>query len=174
VLDLDVERMRASLVREYTHPDKQFAHAGGNMQVLPNGNVFIGWGSSPQLSEFSREGDLLFNAAFHPEVESYRAFRFPWDGQPDEDPAVAAETGPEKVTVYASWNGATEVATWEVLAGPGPGELKPVGSAPRNGFETTISVTTDEPYIGVQAKHRSGRVLGTSKLIKPAIQGPSD
>ena len=44
VLELDEEQMSASLVREYTHPDKQYAHAAGNVQVLPNSNVFIGWG----------------------------------------------------------------------------------------------------------------------------------
>ena len=75
---------------------------------------------------------MLFDARFPPEVESYRAFRFPWSGQPDEDPALAAEPGPDdEVTLYASWNGATEVATWEVLAGPAPEELKSVGFAPR-------------------------------------------
>ena len=52
------------------------------MQTLPDGNVFVGWGSAPYLSEFGRDGELLFDARFPPEVESYRAFRFPWSGQP--------------------------------------------------------------------------------------------
>src|SRR5215217_8265186 len=56
VLDVDEKRMRASLVREYTHPDKQYADAAGNMQVLPNGNVFVGWGRGLAISEFSKEG----------------------------------------------------------------------------------------------------------------------
>jgi hypothetical protein len=167
VLELDEDRMTATLMRKYPHPDGQLAGTQGSMQVLPNGNVFIGWGSNPLFSEFSREGKLLFNASFPPEVESYRAFRFPWSGHPGEDPAVVAESGPDdEVTVYASWNGATEVATWQVLAGPDPDRLRPVASAPRDGFETAIAVHTAEPYIGAQAKHRSGRVLGTSKPIK--------
>ena len=53
--------MSASLVREYTHPDKLHAEAG-NMQVLPNGNVFVGWGRALVLSEFSKDGELLFDA----------------------------------------------------------------------------------------------------------------
>jgi hypothetical protein len=139
------------------------------MQVLPNDNVFIGWGSNPLFSEYSRDGELLFNARFPPEVESYRAFRFPWSGQPDDDPAVAVERGSDDaVTVYASWNGATEVASWQMLAGPSPDSLKPVGGAtPREGFETAITVHTAEHYAAVQAKDRSGRVLGTSKALKP-------
>jgi len=170
VLELDEDEMVATLVREYAHPDKLFARTQANAQVLPNDNVFIGWGSTPIFSEFSRDGNLLFDAIFsHTHNESYRAFRFPWSGQPSEEPAVAAESGPgDKVTVYASWNGATEVASWEVLAGTSPDQLRPLGSvAPREGFETAISVNPAEPYIGVRARNGSGRVLGTSKPIKP-------
>src|SRR3712207_8077226 len=43
-LDVDEKRMTASLVHEYTHPEGQKADAAGNTQVLPNGNVFVGWG----------------------------------------------------------------------------------------------------------------------------------
>jgi hypothetical protein len=168
VLELDEEEMTATLMRRYPHPEGRLAGTQGNMQVLPDGNVFIGWGSNPLFSEYSRDGELLFNASFPPEVESYRAFRFPWSGHPSEDPAVVAETGPDdEVTLYASWNGATEVATWQVLAGPSPERLRPVASAPREGFETAIAVHTAEPYVGVQAKDRSDRVLGTSKAVKP-------
>ena len=35
----------AFLVCDYTRPDKQYAAAAGNVQVLPNGDVFVGWGS---------------------------------------------------------------------------------------------------------------------------------
>ena len=168
VVELDMDEMTASLVREYTFPDKLRASSQANMQVLPNDNVFIGWGRKPLFSEFSNDGELLFNAIFPGRCQTYRAFRFPWNGQPNEDPAVAAEPGSnDEVTVYASWNGATEVATWQVLAGPNPGRLKSVGSAPREGFETAIAVRTTEPYVAVQAEHRSGQVLGTSKAIKP-------
>jgi hypothetical protein len=167
VLELDMEQMSARLVREYTHPDRLHAETQGDLQVLPNGNAFIGWGSLPVFSEFSSEGELLFSASFPPEDETYRAFRFPWTGRPTDDPTVAVEPGSDdRVTIYASWNGATEVATWEVLAGPGPDRLEPVGSAPRAGFETAITAPTAEPYVGVRAKNRSGEVLGTSQAVK--------
>ena len=166
-LKLDEDAMTAELLREYTLPEKPFAIFQGSVQTLPDGNVFVGWGSAPYLSEFGRDGELLFDARFPPEVESYRAFRFPWSGQPDVDPALAAEPGPDdEVTLYASWNGATEVATWEVLAGPAPEELKSVGSAPRKGFETVIRVSTGEPYLGVRAKDHLGRALGSTRAIK--------
>jgi hypothetical protein len=168
VLKLDEDAMTATLLREYTHPDTVFSDTQGNVQVLPNGNVFVGWGSEPFFSEFGRGGKLLFDASFPPELESYRAFRFPWKGHPEEAPAVVAEAGPEgQVTLYVSWNGATEISTWEVLAGGGPDELNPVGSAPRKGFETAITLQTDEPYVAARAKDGSDRVLGASKTIEP-------
>jgi Arylsulfotransferase (ASST) len=174
VVETDEDTMSATLVGEYTHPDKIMAETQGNMQVLPNGNVFVGWGSEPFFSEFSRDGRLLFDASFPTEVESYRAFRFPWKGQPQVPPAIAAETGPEgDVTLYVSWNGATEVATWEVLAGPGPDELQSVGSAPRKGFETAITLQTDEPYVAARAKDSSGKVIGSSRVIERQISQAS-
>jgi hypothetical protein len=166
VLELDEERMRAALVREYTHPDKQYADAAGNMQVLPNGNVFVGWGRGLAVSEFSNDGELLFDFRVSPEYRSYRAFRFPWSGSPSDQPAAVVErTSENELEVYASWNGATEVATWEVLAGPHPGQLESLGSIPRDGFETAMLVQTTEPYVAVQAKHRTGRVLGDSTPV---------
>ncbi len=167
-LELDEEAMTATLAREYTHPGGSFAIFQGNVQVLPGGNAFIGWGSAPYLSEFSRDGELLFDARFPDEVESYRAYRSPWKGLPKDRPDIAVESGPaDRVTLYASWNGATEVAVWEVLAGPGPDGLEAVGSAPRKGFETTIALRTEEPYVAARAKDRSGRVLGISEAVRP-------
>jgi Arylsulfotransferase (ASST) len=167
VLDLDERKMKATLVREYTHPDKQYADAAGNMQVLPNGNVFVGWGRGLAVSEFSNDGELLFDFRVAPEYRSYRAFRYPWSGSPSDQPAAVAErTSENELEVYASWNGATQVAAWEVLAGPDPSHLVSLGSISRDGFETAMLVQTSQPYIAVQAKHRSGRVLGASTPVK--------
>jgi hypothetical protein len=141
------------------------------VQVLPDGNVFVGWGSEPFLSEFSPDGELLFDATFPPAVESYRSFRFPWKGEPQTTPAVVAESGDgDDVRIYVSWNGATEVATWQLLAGQGPDDLKTVGSAPRKGFETTIRLQTDQPYVAVRAEDGAGKELATSRTVRPREQ----
>ena len=166
-LELDEDAMTATLLREYTHPTETFAIFQGNVQTLPNGNAFVGWGSAPYLTEHDGDGKLLFDARFPPEVESYRAFRFPWTGRPQGDPDLVAEFGTEgRVMLYVSWNGATEVSSWEVLAGPGAGDLRPVGDAPRKGFETAITFRTEEPYVAARAKDRSGRLLGVSGAIR--------
>ena len=174
VVELDEDAMTAKLVREYTHPDQVLAATQGSVQVLPNGNVFVGWGSEPLMSEFDSEGELIFNANFPVEGESYRAFRFPWTGHPrGAPPAVAVEAGPgeDEVTLYASWNGATEVAEWEVLAGPDPESLEPVGSAPRKGFETAVTSKTGEAFVSVRAKDASGKTLGTARAVELAEAG---
>ncbi|HYZ03938.1 MAG TPA: arylsulfotransferase family protein [Rubrobacter sp.] len=132
VVEIDEAAMSATFVGEYTHPDKIFSDTQGNVQVLPNGNVFMGWGSEPYFSEFSKDGELLFDASFPSELESYRAFRFPWKGQPQDEPALVTEQGPEdEVTLYVSWNGATEVATWQVLAGSGLTGWSPQPPSPK-------------------------------------------
>jgi hypothetical protein len=168
-LDLDENAMRASLVRQFIHPTPTLSLTQGNLQTLPNGNAFVGWGSEPIFSEFSPNGALLFDARFQTGVESYRAFRFPWVGRPKDWPAVAAEAGPEEgeISVHASWNGATEVAAWAVLAGSDPDRLDRLGSAPRTGFETSIAARTKGPYVRVEALDRRGRTLGRSAAIRP-------
>ena len=128
--------------------------------------MLVGWGAEPFFSEFSKDGTLLLDAEFPAGVGSYRAFRFPWTGRPTEAPAVAAlPTGGDRVDVYASWNGATEVARWEALAGSKVNALQPIGSAPRGGFETTISVRTSAPLVAARALDAAGKVLGTSAAI---------
>ena len=169
VVDLDEGSMRASLVSEYVHTGRRLSLTQGNMQTLPNGDAFVGWGSEPGFSEFHGDGELLFDANFTAGVESYRAFRFPWVGRPGDEPAVAAEPGPSpgEISVHASWNGATEVASWGILAGPAPDRLRTLGSVPRTGFETSMAARTDGPYVGVKALDRRGRTLGRSAAIRP-------
>ena len=167
LVELDEQKMSATLVRAYSPPQKLISTSQGNAQLLPDGNVFVGWGSQPFISEFSYDGELILNGRFPPDGESYRAFRFPWSGHPTDDPAVALERlSDEKVKLYASWNGATEVSSWEVLAGRRPGRLEPLGSLPRDGFETAMLVQTSYSHFAVRAKERSGRVLGISEPVK--------
>jgi hypothetical protein len=168
VVEIDEDAMQATLVGEYVRPEKTLSDTQGNLQVLPGGHVFVGWGSEPYFSEFSQDGELLFDASFPREVESYRAFRFPWKGEPQTRPVIVAESGErDEVEIYVSWNGATEVAAWRVLAGRGPEELKPVGYFPRAGFETTATVQEEGPYFAVKGEDVSGQDLATSVAVKP-------
>jgi len=165
----DEAAMSVGLVREYVHAGRRLCVTQGNAQTLPNGNAFVGWGSEPGFSEFHADGELLFDANFTAGVESYRAFRFPWVGVPAEGPAVAAEPGPSpgEISVHASWNGATEVASWGILVGPSPDRMRTLGLASRSGFETSVAARTVGPYVGVEALDRRGRTLGRSAAVRP-------
>jgi hypothetical protein len=156
-----------TLVGQYVHPKPLSAGSQGNVQALENGNMFIGWGSEPYFSEYSSTGALVFDAHMPSKTESYRTYRFPWTGTPTNGPAVAATPGSgTTVNVYASWNGATAVASWIVLAGPAASQLTPAASAPKGGFETSISTPGTPAYVAVQALDAAGNVLGTSHPVK--------
>jgi Arylsulfotransferase (ASST) len=163
VLALDMQRHTASLVHSYRRSKHTSAQSEGSVQTRPGGNVFVGFGSAPFFSEFSPEGRLLYDASLPRDDGTYRTFRYRWAGTPRTQPAVAAQrNSPSSVSVYASWNGATNVQRWQVLAGPSSTSLRPVAVAPFSGFETRIEVPSSESTFVVRALDSSGRVLATS------------
>jgi hypothetical protein len=101
-------------------------------------------------------------------VQDYRTYLAPWSGQPATRRRSPPSPRGGRLTVEASWNGATAVASWRVLAGPSATSLTAVTTAPRSGFETTISVATTEPYVAVAALDAAGRTLATSPAISPS------
>ena len=167
VLRLDEGRKRATLVRTYQHPDGLFAETQGNAQFLPNGHVLVGWGQAPHVTEFDRGGKVVFDLGFGGEgADSYRAYRAKWTGRPADDPALAATRAEDgRVTAYASWNGATEVARWQLVAGPDAERMHPVATAARTGFETKLSGDTAAPFVRARALAADGSVLGTSAPV---------
>ncbi len=167
ILAVDLQHGTDTVVAQYVHSGPLSSGSQGSMQVLEGGNVFVGWGPEPFFTEYSAQGQLLFDAHMHGSYQSYRAFRFAWAGEPHGVPAIAASAGLGKapVTIYASWNGDTQTASWQVLAGPSAQQLAPVASAPRTGFETAIATPTAERYVAVQALSPTGAVLATSPTI---------
>jgi Arylsulfotransferase (ASST) len=171
VLRVDEHARTVQLVRSFTRPRPNLVSSQGNVQALANGNVFVGWGSTPFCSEFDSSGRVVFDATFPSAVQSYRDFRFEWVGDPTDRPSMALEPAASGLTVYASWNGATQLASWEVLTGPDPAHLASVASAARAGFETVIHVATAQSVVAVRALDESGRTLGTSAAMSPAQAG---
>ncbi|HEY5285789.1 MAG TPA: arylsulfotransferase family protein [Solirubrobacteraceae bacterium] len=168
ILDLDEQAMTARLLRQYTRP-KTLTGSQGNMQLLEDGNVFIGWGEVPRVSEFDRSGRLLFDAVLGEKYQSYRAFRLPWSGQPAEAPAIAvSRDGRSGTSAYASWNGATDVHSWQLLAGQQAGTLAPVSDTRSRGFESALHSSTAGPLFAVRALDADGGVLGRSQTVSIA------
>jgi EmrB/QacA subfamily drug resistance transporter len=170
VLNLDQQTRTATLVAQYTGGNQFETEYMGDTQPLANGNAFVGWGSEPYFSEYSRSGEQLLEANFPGHDLSYRETLGPWVGEPLTPPAGAARQQGGRTTVYASWNGATQVASWRVLAGPSPASLSAVTSAPRSGFETAIPVAAGYASFKVQALGAGGRVIGTSQPFSPVAR----
>jgi hypothetical protein len=166
---LDFKTHQAHLVSSYTHVNPPLLAASqGNMQTLADGNTVVGYGGVPAISEYATDGSLLFDANLPFDMSFYRAFRFPWSGRPSSPPAVLADlnnTGEETI-VHASWNGATEVASWRVLAGGASGSLSAQATIPTSGFESSTTLPKKYTRVEVQALDAAGGVLATSKTVQ--------
>ena len=164
VVSLNAQNHSAALLSQFERPSPLLADSQGNLQSLANGDWFLGWGQIPDFSELDGAGKLIFDAHLPPLDQSYRDFRFQWTGTPVHPPAFSLAPGAGGGgEVFASWNGATQVASWRVLAGPTRTALTPVAELPRSGFETAIALSpaTPGPYLSVQALNGAGAVIGT-------------
>ena len=144
-----------------THPGV-LAYALGNVEELPHGNTEVGWGTAPYYSVYSPSGALLYDAAMPQGDDSYRAYLYRWQAQPETKPAIAVANAGANLSVRVSWNGATQVQAWRLLAGPSPNRLGLVTTVPKTGFETAISVPRHPGYVRVEAVNGAGQVIGGS------------
>ena len=157
-----------TLVKQFTNPTKTLlAESQGNADSLPAGNWLLGYGRLPNFTEFDASGHVLLDGTLGKNVQNFKSFISPWSGEPNTPPSLAVQAGAGgAVGVAMSWNGATNVASWRVLAGSSAGTLTPLASVAKAGFQTDTTVHTAGPYIAVQALDGSGAVIGTSTAVK--------
>ncbi|KAF4122791.1 Arylsulfotransferase (ASST) [Geosmithia morbida] len=188
-VSLNLDAMTATLTREYVAPLGYLAPSQGSVQVLPNGNVLVGWGHTPAYTEYTAEGEVLCDVHFGPIwfanfgwVKSYRDFKFPWVGRPDTNPDIAVR--PDQQAVYVSWNGATEVREWHMQSSDsedGSAATTDHERVVKTTFETRISVPDDAgAFITVVALDAAGNVLGRTRTVprhekttKTLLEAPS-
>ncbi len=84
---LDTNSMTATLVWSYQEPGLYGTHLG-SMQRLPGGNYIVGWGDVQGTTTFSDvtevkpDGTEEHSMRFvDPIIESYRAYKYDWEGQ---------------------------------------------------------------------------------------------
>jgi hypothetical protein len=173
-LRVDVSKMTVEVMCEYVSLQKTRAPSQGGMQVLDNGNVFIGWGHSAAYSEFDANGTLLceshFGASWYGGVVSYRASKImegDWSGRPEGPPDAKLEGG----TVCASWNGATDVAAW-TLEGRSQAESQwmDIDVIEKQSFEESfvLSNSGEGRYhrYRVAALDKMGQIIGYSEVME--------
>jgi hypothetical protein len=174
-LTLDEGRRTASATASYFHDPPASVASQGNVQTLPNGDVFVGWGAGQWFSELRADGnsasdpgdDVLLDVTMPGANTSYRAFRLPWTATPAAPPVLVVHEDAGSRVAFASWNGSTETRSWRLLAGADSGHLHVVSDdVPRTGFEVSIPVRDGGPLYAVQALDGAGRVIGESHPVR--------
>jgi Arylsulfotransferase (ASST) len=167
VIQLDEAKRRATLSALYRHrPNRLLAHYMGSMQVLPNRNAVVGWGSEPYITEFADDGSIAFDARLPRAGQTYRVVRMPWAGRPTERPNLASGRAGGKALLYASWNGATGLDRWHVRTGSRAANLADAATVPATGFETAIELVDEAAYAAVTALDAAGKPLGSSRAVR--------
>lgn len=175
-LRTDTKPMTAEIIAHYDHPDVGYAPRRGNMQLLDNGNVFLGWSEHALQSEHSKDGKVLMQAQLKAGwLGSYRNYKFPYVGRPKTKPDVHSvaylkdkDNKDNPVTrVYVSWNGDTEVRTWDLYHVSAEGKpVTFVGRSNRTGFETSWEYQGYAEYVLSEGFDGDGNVIAEPGVVK--------
>lgn len=178
IVRLDTNAMTAELLQSFASYQHALSSSQGSVEILPSGNVFVGWGSSAAWSEFAADGTLLCEAhlaaskSFAWErVKSYRVFKTSeWVGKPGWAPSARLKGG----KVFVSWNGATEVRSWELQGRKSPdSEWTAVDETDKTGFEDVFATPKGESWAEyrVVAQDKDKKVLGTTEPAERVAGG---
>jgi hypothetical protein len=178
---LDPAAKTATLVWEFSHTPPVFTDYMGDVQRLANGNTFIGWGNTGTMpdgfairsaTEVTASNQVVFDMAFDYPYVSYRAFRSPWVGNPKTTPDLAFSQDAGSLTLGYSWNGATDVASWNIYGGNNLQDLRLVDQKTKVAFETQsylVFLPSDECYFQAAALDKNGTELGRSVIITTEV-----
>ncbi|KIW87636.1 uncharacterized protein Z519_11610 [Cladophialophora bantiana CBS 173.52] len=141
----------------------------GNMQILPNGGIIMGWGNDAFWTEYAPETHeiIFYGALAWTNTMNYRVHKFDnWVGMPLTKPALwAFSKDGRDMMVYVSWNGATEVKSWRFYGGESKqGPWEEIKTVPKNGFETISRLDGAYTYSYAEALDKDGQILGTSAV----------
>jgi hypothetical protein len=153
---------RVTLVKRFVNPSHTLlAGSQGSVQQLAGDDWLLGYGELPNFTEFDSAGHMIYDARLGKNTQDFRTYEFPWSARPAAPPEFRVSGG----AVHASWNGATEVASWRLLGGASGSSLAPMSTARATGFETTLQGPATA-YVEVQALDSTGQVIGTSRIAR--------
>ncbi len=158
----DLTNGTAAVVSSLTHPTPIVTNSQGNAQILRNGNVFVGWGDQPNMTEFTSSGRVAWDGVLPSGVTTYRAYRVSWEGRPSTAPKVALVDRGNRRSVYVSWNGDTRTATWRLI-GVASGATTPsvLAQQAAKTFEVSMTVPAKARQLRLQAIDDAGHILTT-------------
>lgn len=179
LVKLDTDLMTATLISRWGRPDHELSRLRGNVQMLDNGNVFVGWSDNSYISEFTPDGEVTFEAQFHSHrFATYRTYKFNFTGRPSEPPVLKSFVYGTNSSMdftstvsYVSWNGATEVVFWNFYASAHNTSdvLEYIGNANKTGFETMFTVDGYMRHVRVEGIDKDGNVLGSSLVEETEV-----
>lgn len=173
LVSLDTATMTANLLKAFPRPDKQLSELRGNLQMLPDSNVLINWSDNGFMTEHTADGRHILDVQFASHrFTTYRGYKFKITLTPADEPVVKAfvygqlpNTNTSTAVFYASWNGATAVASWRFFASATlSGPCTVVGEVPRAGFETQFMTIGYYRKCFVRAIGIDGSILGESAV----------
>lgn len=180
-LDTSPSAMVATVLKQWDRPDHRLTYIRGNVQILPNHNAFVCWSKDAYLSEFTADGQCILEAKLTARgFATYRAYKSNFTGLPDSKPALKAfafgtSCGSITNVAYVSWNGATEVVSWNFYSSTEPSTgFSFIGNASRTGFETTYVSAGYRPWLFAEAVNIDGRSLGNTSVEKAGTSSPWD
>ena len=169
-IEYEVDEVAKTVTRVWMYPEDtgEYSSVMSNIQRLPNGNSMIGWGNQSKLSEIHADGTVALEIVLG--TTSYRTFRYPWTGTPTAVPRAVLQydADPTAVTIYTSWNGATDIGSYEIYAGSTITSLALLETVPKSGFETEISLTelpADTCFFQTKPIHTEGNTTPTSNMM---------
>lgn len=123
-LELDYGAMEARVVQDFYHPEGVTAGAMGGVTRTPaKGNTVVGWGRSPTITEHTPDGRVAMDIQYlhwdppRNDRGHYRVYKGDFVAHPDWSPEIAwLSDGAAGSRIYVSWNGATELKSWELVS----------------------------------------------------------
>lgn len=162
---LDLTNKKTTLLKKLADPnDPLFVASQGAYDALPNGNVFMGYGQLPIFKEYGPGGDVRMSTQWAQldASSSYRTYRLDWTAQPAAPPIVVAKAG----SAFMSWNGATNIARWQIYEGLAASTLKLTKTVANAGFETEAYISNSTKFVQVGALGGLGHgVLRKSSVV---------
>lgn len=168
--------MTATVIKRYDRPDGGLSRLRGNVQLLKSGNVFVGWSEQGYQSEFTPDGTCVMEARFSSDrYSTYRAYKFDFHGRPAEPPIVksfvyGAKDSDVSTVFYVSWNGATDIASWNFYAQVDAASPRViVGNIPHAGFETMFIADGYMNWVSAEPLDADGNPMSMSDVHETIV-----
>lgn len=177
IIAIDHIAETATMIQEWGAPEDEgglLSGSQGNMQLLPNGGCHIGWGEHAYFSEHTAEGSAVMYAKVADRASNvmiYRSGKYNWTAQPLTKPALwTYSLEGAKMASWVSWNGATEVRSWNFYtADNATGPFIFVGNARKTGFETEFHSTRFSMWSYAEAVGDDNLPLERSVIAKTFV-----